>query len=88
MRAINIRITGTVQGVFFRESAKNMAEELGLSGFARNEPDGTVYMEVEGEEDRLEKFVSWCKDGPEHAKVDEVKVTRQPLNDFQGFGMG
>lgn len=88
MRAINIRITGKVQGVFFRESAKQMAEEFGVSGFVRNEPDGSVYMEVEGDDDRLEKFVAWCKEGPEHAKVEEVKVTRQPLNDFQGFGIG
>lgn len=85
MRAVNIRITGKVQGVSFRKSAKQAADEWGLTGLARNETDGSVHIEVEGEEDQIEKFVKWCREGPEHAQVEEVKVTRQPLNDFDGF---
>ena len=85
MRAVNIKVTGKVQGVFFRESAKDVADELNLNGFARNESDGSVYTEVEGEETALEKFAAWCHEGPEHAKPEEIKVTRQPLSDFQGF---
>jgi acylphosphatase len=85
MRAANIRVTGKVQGVFFRESVKEMADNLGLNGFVRNEPDDSVYIEVEGEEAQIEKLAAWCKEGPEHAEVKEVKVTRQPLNDYEGF---
>lgn len=69
---IRIKIHGKVQGVLFRASAKRKAQELELSGFARNEPDGTVLIEVEGEEDKLKQFVVWCWQGPEVAKVEKV----------------
>lgn len=85
MRCVSIRVTGQVQGVSFREFAKGIADELGLDGFVRNEPDGSVYIEVEGEEGPMEKFTAWCRQGPEHAKVEKVEVKRQPLHDFDGF---
>lgn len=85
MKAVNIRVSGKVQGVSFRESAKQMADDLGLTGFVRNEPNGSVYIEAEGEEASIEKFVAWCKEGPEHAKPDAVTSSRQPLSDFDGF---
>jgi acylphosphatase len=88
MHAANIRITGKVQGVFFRDSARQKALDLELTGFIRNEPDGTVYAEVEGEEEAIEKFVKWCKEGPEHARVKSVDVKRQPLKDLDGFRIG
>jgi len=80
-----LRITGKVQGVFFRESAKKAADRLGLSGFVRNEPDGSVYAEAEGEEALLKEFAEWCRQGPESAEVQEVKIIRQPLRDLDGF---
>src|SRR5882724_10781925 len=83
MQSFTIRISGKVQGVSFREYAKGKAYELRLNGFIRNEPDGSVYAEVEGEEEDLKKFIEWCHEGPESAKVDEVKGTRQPFRDFQ-----
>lgn len=85
MHAVNILIRGKVQGVSFRDSAKKVADDLGLAGLARNEADGSVHVELEGEEKEIERFVAWCHEGSELAKVEEVKVTRQPLNDFQGF---
>ena len=85
MRCVSIHVTGQVQGVFFRETAKAMAVELGVAGLVRNEPDGSVYMEVEGDDALIEKFVAWCQDGPEQAKVENVEVKRLPLRDFDGF---
>jgi acylphosphatase len=85
MRAANIRISGKVQGVSFRAYAKQEADKLELSGSIRNEPDGTVYIQVEGEEEQIEKFIEWCRDGSEYAKVEKVKVARQPLRDMEGF---
>ncbi|MEK7616702.1 MAG: acylphosphatase [Patescibacteria group bacterium] len=82
---LNIKIHGQVQGVFFRVSAKEEAEKLGISGFVRNERDGTVYIEVEGEEENLNKFVKWCHNGPEHAQVDKVEVIEDPLKNFSDF---
>ena len=56
MKHLKISITGRVQGVFFRDSARMEANRLGVAGFARNEPDGSVYIEAEGEKDALDEF--------------------------------
>ena len=74
-----------MQGVFFRDSARRKAEELGIKGFARNEPDGAVYIEAEGPEEALEKLVNWCWEGPEMAKVDKVEIEEGDSVNFQNF---
>lgn len=80
---IKLHIHGRVHGVFFRESAAKKAISLGLNGFVRNDLDGSVYIEVEGEEDALREFVGWCHDGPPMAKVD--KVAEEVTSDLKGF---
>ena len=82
---INIKIFGRVQGVFFRDSAGKKAEELGIAGFARNEPDGSVYIEAEGGEKELQEFVEWCKAGPEFAKVEKAETSYGEVKGFKGF---
>ena len=82
---LNIKIYGQVQGVFFRVSAKEQAEKLGITGFARNEKDGTVYIEAEGDEKKLDQFLEWCRNGPEAAQVEKIEVTEGPLKNFSGF---
>ena len=82
---LNIKIYGQVQGVFFRVSAQEKAKDLGISGFTRNEKDGSVYIEVEGEKENLDKFVDWCKDGPEKASVEKIDLTKGPLKNFKNF---
>ncbi len=69
-----IRVYGRVQGVGFRASARGEATRLGLAGFARNEADGSVAIEVEGDEAALEAFVAWCRVGPLGAQVDRIEV--------------
>ncbi|MDD5673313.1 MAG: acylphosphatase [Chitinivibrionales bacterium] len=86
MLHLNIRIVGMVQGVYFRGSAKRKADELGVCGFARNEPDGSVYCEAESENQAaLDEFAAWCKIGPPSAIVDEVRVSVGALANFAGF---
>ena len=80
---VAIWIYGMVQGVFFRHSAKRTAEELGLAGFVRNEPDGSVYIEAEGEREVLDKFLDWCRKGPAYAKVERVDF--EFSDDLRGF---
>lgn len=80
-----IRITGKVQGVFFRASAHDVARQLSITGFVRNEPDGSVYIEAEGDEEKLEKFITWCKKGPPRAVVEDVRVAEGPLVYFKSF---
>jgi acylphosphatase len=69
MKACTIRVIGKVQGVFFRASAKDIADQLGICGIVRNEPDGSVCVEAEGDESALARFVEWCKKGPPNARV-------------------
>jgi len=67
-------ISGRVQGVFFRASAREEAKRLRIDGFARNLPDGKVEVVGEGERPALEAMVSWCRKGPRGAMVESVEV--------------
>ncbi len=82
---LNIKVFGRVQGVFFRVSAKEEAEKLGITGFAKNEKDGSVLIEAEGEEKELDQFLAWCKMGPNLAKVDKIEIKSGPLKNFKTF---
>ena len=68
--------------MFFRHFVRLKAREIGITGFVKNEPDGAVYMEAEGDEKALGQFLEWCKHGPESAKVE--KMESFPGN-FKGF---
>lgn len=81
----NIKVIGKVQGVWFRDSTRKKALELGLSGFVRNEDDGSVYIEAEGEKDALDKLIAWCAVGPPLAEVAKVELKEGRLQDFTGF---
>jgi acylphosphatase len=80
-----IKVSGRVQGVFYRASTQERAYQLGLKGFVRNEHDGGVYIEVEGDEATLDKFIAWCKQGPRMAKVDTVNVEEAAWVGFKEF---
>ncbi|HQK38448.1 MAG TPA: acylphosphatase [Bacteroidales bacterium] len=82
---INITVTGRVQGVGFRYSAQEEAEELGIKGFVRNMPDGSVYIEAEGEEEDLLRFIDWCRQGPGYAHVKDLLIQEAPLGHFSDF---
>jgi len=77
MKHLKIRVSGRVQGVFFRASTKEQADQLGINGFVRNESNGDVYIEAEGEEEKLKIFLEWCNRGPNRARVDCVEVMEQ-----------
>ena len=74
MRYVQIIITGKVQGVFYRASAKKAAEELGIHGWVKNNPAGDVEIYACGNPAELEKFLSWCRKGPARAVVQAVDV--------------
>lgn len=85
MKHYNIKVTGKVQGVFYRASAKEKADELGVKGFVRNEPDGSVYLEAEGKVQVLKAFLNWCKVGPQNAEVEKVHAAEGKMVDFGNF---
>ena len=85
VKHLNIKIFGLVQMVLFRYSALEKAKELGVKGFVKNEDEGKVYIEVEGEEDALDKFVEWCNKGPRLAKVEKVEKEEGRVKNFSEF---
>lgn len=78
---IHLIIEGRVQGVWFRESTRREAVSLGVSGWVRNLPDGTVEAMAEGPEESVRKLVSWCQHGPPAARVDRV---REQAEEWEG----
>lgn len=89
MHRYKIRVTGTVQGVAFRATARYVASRLGLTGFAHNQPDGSVYIEIEGKQAALTKFVAWCHEGPSGATVSEVTLdTHDETKGYEDFTIG
>jgi len=85
IKCAHVRVSGMVQGVFFRANTKRMADSLHLSGWVRNLPDGRVEAVFEGNEYAVRKAVSWCREGPIDAHVDDVEITWEPPHGFQGF---
>lgn len=85
MKHLNIKVYGVVQGVFFRASTKQEADRLGVRGFVRNEPDGSVCIEAEATEAILEQFVAWCKHGPPRARVDKCVVLEGEYREYDRF---
>jgi acylphosphatase len=85
IKNLNISISGRVQGVFYRATAMEKATNLGIKGFARNERDGSVYMEAEGEEESLVEFIDWCYIGPPGARVDKVVKKEGIMKNYSSF---
>lgn len=82
---VHLLIKGKVQGVFYRASAKDVAEQLCLSGWIRNTKDGDVEAVASGEEDRIKEFIEWCKKGPRKAEVVKVVVTEKENQQYENF---
>ena len=70
MKTIRLTIKGKVQGVFYRATAKDVADLIGIKGWVRNLPDHNVEITVTATEETLQKFINWCKQGPSKARVD------------------
>jgi acylphosphatase len=87
VKRVNIHVSGKVQGVFFRASAKARADELSIRGIVRNELNGSVYIEAEGEEEPLEAFIRWCHLGPDSADVKQCDVTTAPVAGYKDFSI-
>ena len=83
--ACRIKVSGKVQGVFFRASTKGRAEELGIRGWVKNESDGSVLIEAEGDEESMNEFTNWCKDGPLLSKVENVLTETIEARNYTDF---
>ncbi|MEJ7729359.1 MAG: acylphosphatase [Polyangiaceae bacterium] len=74
LKQVQVTVRGRVQGVFFRASAQREARRMGLTGWVKNRPDGSVELLAEGEEDGLKDFLAWAHHGPSASRVERVDV--------------
>lgn len=82
----HVKISGRVQGVFFRYETQALAEEIGVKGWVRNTPDGGVEAVFEGEKEKVERMLDFCRRGPPGAKVIGVEVKWEPYRgEFSSF---
>lgn len=87
-RRVSLRIKGRVQGVFFRESTRHRASQLGVRGWVRNREDGDVEALAEGPRDKVDELVAWCHKGPPAARVEQVLVQDEdPRGDLSPFAV-
>ena len=84
-KRIAIILMGKVQGVGFRYSSRTAANRLNLTGFSRNEDDGSVYIEIEGSEENIEEFLKWCRHGPANAVVESINYKESELAGYTEF---
>jgi acylphosphatase len=82
-----VKIFGLVHGVRFRASMAELAFKLEVSGWVKNVPDGTVEALLEGDDRNVSTLIDWANRGPSGARVDSVKVERQPVRNLRGFRM-
>jgi acylphosphatase len=78
-------VHGRVQGVFFRDSVRRLAQQHGVSGSVENRWDGSVEAVFEGEEDAVERLVAFCRKGPRGAEVESVEVSEEAAEGLSGF---
>ena len=86
-KRLRLRVHGKVQGVFFRASTRDQARRLGLRGWVRNCEDGTVELVADGPADAVDTLQEWARQGPEHARVDDLQIFEETPNhdEFSSF---
>jgi acylphosphatase len=85
MPTVHLLIKGKVQGVFYRATAKDVAEELQLTGWIKNTKEGNVEALATGSDQQLQQFINWCKQGPSKAMVTDVEITAKDEEPFNVF---
>lgn len=84
---VHVYISGRVQGVFFRDSTREKAREVGVNGWVRNMRDGRVEAVFEGDESKVDEMIQWCHEGPGSARVDQVELSKEEPKGEEGFSV-
>jgi acylphosphatase len=87
VKRAQVVVRGSVQGVFFRAEMRDRARSLGLAGWVRNAPDGTVEAAFEGDDERVASMIEWCRRGPAGAGVEDVEVAWVEPEGEAGFSI-
>lgn len=86
MKALHLTIYGRVQGVWFRAMTKEVAQSLGIIGWVRNTPDGSVETHIQGEDEAVNQMLAWCRQGPPGARVDHIDISDTLVQkDYRSF---
>ncbi|EHQ28335.1 acylphosphatase [Mucilaginibacter paludis] len=85
IKHLNITVRGKVQGVSYRAATKAVANQLGVNGFIKNEPDGNVYIEAEAEDWNMPLFLDWCHEGPQGTVVTSVESNEGEIKNYRNF---
>ena len=85
VRRVRVLVSGTVQGVFFRQRTIRLARSEGCSGWVKNRPDGRLEAVFEGTPEVVDRMVAWCHRGPERAEVESVEVLEEDPEELEGF---
>ncbi|MCD4681549.1 MAG: acylphosphatase [Bacteroidales bacterium] len=85
IKNLRISITGKVQNVGFRYHTRQIAEVIGVYGYVKNLYDESVFIEVEGSIDKVNKFLDWCRKGPPRAIVENIEIENGEINNFNEF---
>ncbi len=84
-RHLNLTLSGKVKHIGFRFMAMQAAYKHGVTGYVRNKSNGSIYIEVEGDDENLQNFLEWCKTGPVGAEVTEIDTVEAEMKDFKSF---
>lgn len=84
-KAVRLYITGTVQGIFFRQFIKDNAERYNLRGFVRNLEDGRIEVFIEGDIENVDKMTEVCRKGPKHSQIKKVDIKEEKFQEFKEF---
>ncbi|MBS1622019.1 MAG: acylphosphatase [Bacteroidetes bacterium] len=87
LQTISIIVFGKVQGVYFRQSTKEIAQQLNITGEVKNLRDGTVEIIATGTAEQLDQLARWCKQGPPKAIVNRTEIKHLPLQEFIQFSI-
>ena len=85
MPTVHLIIKGRVQGVFYRATAKDVADEIGVTGWVKNTEEGNVEILATGSDTQLRKLIDWCRIGPKKAVVTEVEISENKEENFKSF---
>jgi acylphosphatase len=87
VKRVRVRVSGRVQGVFYRVTCARLARDAGLGGHVRNLPDGEVEAVFEGPDDAVDKMIAWCRHGPDLARVDRIDILAEEPVGESTFGV-
>lgn len=84
-KSVRLHLTGSVQGIFFRQFVKDNADKFNVKGYVRNLEDGRIEIFLEGDQEKVDSMILLCKSGPKHANIRKIEEKPEPFQEFKEF---